>query len=390
MIIVVPYKHLVTQWMKDIKNELEGSTIIEAHGSAFGWRKKMSQFLSDYSDSFINSLVIITLYDTLSSDDFKQILKNNFNQKRTYIIIADEAHNFGAPQYSSGMFDYVDKRLGLSATPTRWFDEEGTQTLINYFDKTVFVYDMKMAITNHNLTPYDYFPVFVQMTNDEFEEYLKLSKKIIMNINRRDSTNDDYSKLLMIKRSKIIKNSKEKIEYFSNLVRQLQSTNKIDHLLVYCDSGGQLVEAQEIVNNFGIINHKFTESESIEERARILSEFDKGTYSCLVAVKCLDEGVDVPSTKVAIILASSTNPREYVQRRGRVLRKYPGKDLATIYDFIVLPPEKIKESVLFKLEQNILKKELNRTQEFLETASNKNFILKKLSDIMLKYSVYLD
>ncbi len=392
VIIVVPYKHLVTQWLKDIKQELTDSVIIEVHGDARGWKEKLPKFLQDYSDGFIDKLVIIAVYDSLSSKDFLRKLNSNFNNKRTYILVADEVHNFGAPKYSHGMIDSIRMRLGLSATPTRWFDEKGTQKIVDYFDKTVFEYDLKMAIANNYLTPYEYFPITVQMDLDEFEEYSELSKKIIRNmrISRNQTEENVYLKLLTIKRSKILKNNKTKIVAFEGIISDLKTQGKIDHLLVYCDSDEQMLKAQKIINDFGIINHRFTERESMNEREQILEAFDNGIYECLVAMKCLDEGVNVPSTKTAIILASSSNPREYVQRRGRVLRKYPGKDKATIYDFIVVPPEKVEDEFFFNVEQKILKKELNRVQEFLETASNKNFIFKKLSDTMLKYNVYLD
>ncbi len=391
-IIVVPYKHLVTQWLKDIKQELVDSVIIEVHGDARGWKEKLPKFLQDYSDGFIDKLVIIAVYDSLSSEEFIKKLKHNFNNKKTYIIIADEVHNFGAPEYSNGMVDNLKMRLGLSATPTRWFDEEGTQKLIDYFEKTVFEYDLKMAIANHYLTPYEYYPITVQMDLDEFEEYSDLTKKIIrkMSYTKNRAEEDIYLKLLTIQRSKILRNNKTKITAFKHLISDLKIQGKIDHLLVYCDSEDQMLEAQKIINGFGIISHRFTERESMDEREQILGSFDNGLYECLVAMKCLDEGVNVPSIKTAIILASSTNPREYVQRRGRVLRKFPGKDKAVIYDFIVIPPEKVEDDFFFSIEQKILKKELNRVQEFLDTASNKTFILKNLSDTMLKYNVYLD
>lgn len=391
-IIVVPYKHLVTQWLKDIKSELPDALIIEVHGDARGWKEKLPKFLQDYSDGFIDKLVIVAVYDSLSSDEFTQKLIHNFNSDKTYIMVADEVHNFGAPEYSNGMIEGIQMRLGLSATPSRWFDEEGTQKLLNYFDKSVFEYDLKMAIKNGYLTPYEYYPITVQMDLDEFEEYSELSKKIIksMSMAKNKSEENVYLKLLTIKRSKILRNNKTKILAFKKLISDLKKEGKIDHLLVYCDSEDQMLEAQKIINEFGIISHRFTEHESIDERESILESFDNSLYECLVAMKCLDEGVNVPSTKTAIILASSTNPREYVQRRGRVLRKYPGKVKAVIYDFIVIPPERVEDDYFFSIEQKILKKELNRVQEFLETANNKTYIFKNLSDTMIKYNVFLD
>lgn len=391
LIVAVPYKHLATQWIKEIKLQLD-SVIVEVHGNAKDWREKLPKFLKDYRDGFINKLVIVALYDSLSSNDFIQEFEDDLNKSRTYIIIADEVHNFGAPEYSNGMLDCIQMRLGLSATPSRWFDEGGTQRLMDYFEKTVFVYDLKMAITNKFLTPYEYNPITVQMDLDEFDEYSQLSKKITKKMSYANNKFDEdiYLKLLTIKRSKILRNSKNKMIEFESLIVDLMSHGQVDHLLIYCDSTDQMLQAQKIINKYGIINHRFTEMESINDRESILELFNNGTYQCLVAMKCLDEGVDVPSTRTAVILASSTNPREYVQRRGRVLRKFIGKDKAVIYDFVVLPPQSVEDEFLFSIEQKILKKELNRVQDFLETAMNKTFIFKKLSDTMLKYNVYLD
>lgn len=389
VVIAVPYSHLATQWLRDIKIQLDNPIVVEAHGGERNWREKLSQFLGDYEDGFLDKMVILTLYDTLSSEDFLKIFKNKFNQDRNYLIIADEVHNFGAPQYSRGMLDEIIKRLALSATPTRAFDEIGTDRIQTYFDKTVYEYDMKRAIENNILTPYDYNPIFVEMSGEELQEYLKITSRIRKNIGNKDNI-DDYIKLLYLKRSKVLKNAKSKLERLKGLIKELNDNNKIEHLLIYCDSGGQLSEVQKILGQQGIINHKFTEDESINDRKKLLLEFDYGTYGCLVAVRCLDEGVDVPSTRTAIIVASSSNPREYIQRRGRVLRKFPGKEKAVIYDFIVLPPEHIEDETIFNIEQKILKKELQRTQEFMETSSNKAFIWDKLSDIMLRYKVFLD
>lgn len=390
--LVVPYKHLTSQWIKDIEIQLPDAVIVEAHSGAHRWKHKLSRLLTDYGDGFIKQLFIVTLYSTFSSKNFIDLIKSKINKNNEYMVIADEMHNLGAPKYSLGMVNEFGLRLGLSATPVRHFDELGTQALIKYFDKVVYDYPLGKAIKDGFLVHYDYHPNFIRMTNREFAEYLELSKKIINNLHRgiNDEEKNDYLKRLLIIRSKILKNSNNKLNAFRILIKKLKEEEKINHLLVYCDSGGQLKKAQEIINEINIISHKFTEKESMSERQSILDKFDKGLFDCLVAIKCLDEGVNVPSTKTAIILASSTNPREYIQRRGRVLRKNPGKDKANIYDFIVLPPDNILDEKLKDIEQTIIKKEINRVQDFLETADNKSLIINHLSDIMIKYNVYLD
>lgn len=391
VVLAVPYKHLVTQWIKDVEKQLPDATIIEAHSDAADWRKKMPRALGDYQDGFLKQLVIVTVYATLASDDFLGLMQSRSSKERLYMIIADEVHNFGAPQNSKGMLDFFNARLGLSATHTRYFDDPGTDSIVSYFNDVVYEYPLKQAIEEGLLVPYDYFPIFVRLTVEEFDEYQELSKKILRSGSFQAGKLDNrYQQMLLFNRSRIMKSCKNKIEAFDNLIAGMQKSDEINHLLVYCDAGGQLEEAQKMINKYGVINCRFTQEESLKEREKILESFDEGVYKCLVAIKCLDEGVNVPSTKTAIILASTGNPREYIQRRGRVLRKYPGKDSATIYDFFVLPPEQMSSPELKKIERGILKKEFRRVQEFLETARNKADIMNKLGKVMAQYDVYLD
>lgn len=391
MIIAVPYKHLVTQWSDEISKFFPRMITINAHSESRGWVEKTNNYLSDYKNGFIKNFAIVISYDSLSSDKFLRIFEKWIDFSKQYILIADEVHNFGSRKRMLGMINNIALRLGLSATPTRWFDEQGTNKIIEYFDKTVFKYDLKMAIDNGFLCHYDYHPIFVKMSDDEMEQYLEFTQKIYNSYRgMQDLENNTYLKLLLIKRSKILKNIKSKLELFEKLILDLKSREMIDHLLVYCDASDQLDIVQKIINKYGIINHKFTQKESNEQRRKILSNFDAGIYKCLVAIKCLDEGVNVPSTKMAIILASTTNPREYIQRRGRVLRKVEGQEKkATIYDFTVLPSDIIDNKIVSTIEKNIFNKELSRIQEFLKTADNKAEILAIINEMMIKYGVYL-
>lgn len=388
VIIAVPYKHLVTQWIEDINIELDTNVIIEAHSDSPKWYSKLRKFKSDFDDGFIQKVVVVTVYKTLSSSRFRSIFKEEGNLTN-YMLIADEVHNMGASGNSRGMLRGIQNRLGLSATPDRWFDEEGTKDVRSYFSKTVYTYDMATAIKNSRLTPYEYVPHFIYLSDDELENYHELTAKIRKS-SHTAKDDDRYLKMLLLIRSKIIKNCESKLSVFKNIIRELKHNNLLAHVLIYCDSGNQLEMAQKILNKEGVINHRFTQEESLDERASILKQFDEGVFACLVAMKCLDEGVNVPSTQIAIILASTTNPREYIQRRGRVLRKYPGKTKAIIHDFTVLPS--ISTSVgreITNIERLLIKRELNRVEEFLSTAENRSEVMNDLSSVMLKYQVYL-
>ncbi len=391
LIISVPYTHLATQWSKDVSRFFPKMIVIAAHSQSIGWEKKVSEFLSDFRDGNSGSFAIIVTYDTLASEKFIHLFSKKMNKNNAYMLISDEVHNMGSSRRKSGMIDGINFRLGLSATPMRWRDEEGTEEIKKYFDKSVFKYDLKQAIEDGFLSHYTYHPIFVKMSEDEMEKYEEFTLKISKSFRGGDiNINNSYMSLLLIQRSKVLKNIKSKINRFEELITTMRSNNKTDHLLVYCDASDQLKITQEIINKYGIINHQFTQEESNEEREKILKNFDTGVYDCLVAIKCLDEGVNVPSTKRAIILASTTNPREYIQRRGRVLRKIDGQEkIAEIYDFTVLPPDDKGKEVISETERKIFKNELTRIEEFLDTADNKAEVLIEINQYMLKYEVYL-
>ncbi|MBI5906861.1 DEAD/DEAH box helicase family protein [Candidatus Saccharibacteria bacterium] len=383
-VVGVPQKHLVRQWRTDIEIQLPKAHILEAHSSAGEWREKIRDLVSDYEDNIVNEVVIIATHATMSSKDFIDIV-----DKSDLSLIADEMHNMGAAQTRKGLTNYYTYRIGLSATPLRAYDEEGTDFLEQYFSGAIFKYPLDQAIKDGWLTPYKYYPIYVELDSDETQEYVQLSKKITQASFIEGG--GEYLERLLLIRSRIIKKCRNKTIAFEHLLERLVSEDgEINHLLVYCDQGQQLEDAQVIVNKKGIINHRFTQSESISDRKKILDLFDDGSYQCLLAIKCLDEGVNVPSTKQAIILASTTNPREYIQRRGRVLRKYPGKEFAIIYDFVVVPDSSTLDAETFKFERKIIAGELRRIKDFIESSDNKAEGLNSIYRITDKYQVYFE
>lgn len=289
-----------------------------------------------------------------------------------------------------GLLEEYNYRLGLSATPRRYFDEEGSELLLHYFGETVFRYDLKKAIEDGHLTPYNYYPIIVNLSDEEYQEYIDLTRSIIRQSNASDETESRLLEILTMKRSLITKKAVNKISSFQELISKLNNLSTVYNLLVYCQDSEQLVKAQKILNTHRIINHKLTDKESTQDRNTILKGFANKEYQAIVAMNCLDEGIDVPSTESAIILASSGNPRQYIQRRGRVLRKSDGKEIAHIYDFIVLPPPIHLDQSLEKYDRMIIKKELVRVWEFLDGANNKLQIINSVSPLMLHYNAYID
>ena len=393
-IIVVPYQHLVTQWKKEFIDYFDMEYfLVEAHGDAGDWEKKLNEFLQEYSMGVIDKIAVFTVYPTFAKEKFHAIIQNYFNNSSNIMLIADEVHFLGAPEFSRGIHETYKFRLGLSATPQRWFDEEGSSKIKSYFGKTVFTFTLKEAIPEY-LVPYDYYPQIVYMSPEELEAYSILAKKISrayhFGKNDDSSESNKYLEKLLIERANIIVNNEEKKLKFQEIVLSLKEKDLLSHLLIYC-SEKQIGWVINYLSDQHILSHKFTGDESPEDREKLLNYFNSGKYKILVAMKCLDQGVDVPAIKTAIVLASSTNPMQYIQRRGRVLRKYPGKEKATIYDFFVAPCKNtnLSEDIML-LEQKILKREIVRAHEFYETANNKDQVLSTLVGLMNKYHVYFE
>jgi superfamily II DNA or RNA helicase len=238
-------------------------------------------------------------------------------------------------------------RLGLSATPERYFDEGGTTYLEDYFGGDAFSFPIAKALAWRDpvtgaraLCDYRYYPIFVDLTNDEIEKYESLSQEIsiatAVNNSKSSEESERRLKQLLRDRAMILKRAGNKIPALLALLRK---SAKVEYSLLYCVDSNQLQKVGVSLSEFDVSWHRFTGEESTSgspsEREIILKNFAEGSYDALVAMKCLDEGVDVPAAKTAFILASSGNPREFVQRRGRLLRPDKPDKVAQVYDFVV-------------------------------------------------------
>ena len=402
-VISCPYGHLIKQWKEEIKKFGINITSVVADGTNKNWRKEIYSKLYDIKNNIYNNLIILTTHNTLSSEDFLNCIKNF---KLDYLLIADEVHGLGAPQRKKALIKEYNYRLGLSATPKRWLDPEGTKEIIDFFNDTIYEFSLADAIKTRNpdtgetyLTPYMYKPVFTNLTDDELLLYEEMTKKIVKAYHKTKDDKEKYNllTLLLIKRQAIIKNADNKIMKLNEILKELP---EIKYCLIYCEPQ-QLKLVQDILNTFGdktIKHHKFTGIEGLtpnkkfndlSEREFYLKSLAEGSYDVLVAMKCLDEGVDVPQAKIAIILSSSGNPRQFIQRRGRVLRRFPGKDKAIIYDLIVIPPKSIVHDELFDLERKIIEKELLRYKEFARTSINYFECLTLIEEIENLFNIYI-
>lgn len=370
LIILVPYLHLLEQWERNCKQF--GFNPILCSGEHGRWQINVKSAIQDFNIGSKSHICILAVHKTAAMDKFATATRR-LPEDNT-LLIGDEAHGLGASHLRRALIDNAGMRLGLSATPRRWFDDEGTDTIFRYFGQTCFEYSLDQAIGKF-LTPYEYYPQLVSLSEEEAEQYEDITQKIvaIAASAEHDPEVRERLKKLLLQRSRIISSARQKLPALLQLLRRMledyrQRGDELNGILIYCAPGGHK-EVLRAVAALGLRCHEFVHEVSLSEREKLLTQFDAGDIQVLVAIKCLDEGVDVPSTRIAFILASSTNPREFVQRRGRILRKSEGKDRAVVYDFLVAPPT---ERLALKLGSDvaILQREMPRFVEFASSAMN--------------------
>lgn len=405
VIIVCPYQHLVEQWVEDIERFGFRPVIAFSSSPQKKWKERLKDEVIDFNLEIEDTFCLVTTNATYTS---KYVQEQIGKIEGDILIVVDEAHNFGAMRLSRYLRDDIKYRLALSATLERHGDEEGTQALYSYFGNKCIEYDLKRAIDEDKLTKYYYHPIIVSLSDDELEKYRELSAKISKACKFNEDGRAELSeaaKTLLIQRSRIVAGAIEKIAVLKELMKDYVNDNQI---LVYCgatkpynpaldesesdDEGErQIVMISKMLGlELGMAVRHFTSNESAKEREEIKAQFaETNPYQALIAIKCLDEGVNIPSIKTAFILASSTNPKEYIQRRGRVLRKYPGKDYAVIYDFVTLP-RPLNEVDAYednKSEISLARREIARMKEFGYISQNPQETDKLIKEITVAYGL---
>ena len=392
VIIVAPYQHLVEQWVEDITLFNMQPIIGYSASEQKDWKKRLEKAIryQKIGTKGYEFFCFICTNATFAKQDVQDLLSKIKGNK---LLVVDEAHNFGAESLSRTLNDTYSYRLALSATLERHNDIEGTQRLYDFFGEKCIEYTLERAIEEHKLTRYIYYPVFVNLTEDELQEYYQLTERIIKSL-KKDKNGKlsltDTGKKLCLRRARLVAAAKNKIQALADNILPYKAES---HILVYCgaaslhDFSNDLYEVEDddvrqidavtdlLGNQLDMKVAQYTSREDIEERKILKEEFSKGDkLQALIAIKCLDEGVNIPSIKMAFILASTTNPKEYIQRRGRVLRLYDDKEYAIIYDFITLPQSfhdsfSATETQL-KMGRTLARNELARAYEFARLADN--------------------
>jgi superfamily II DNA or RNA helicase len=383
-VVVVPYNHIGTQWMEELKPR----SPVMVTGK---WREALGNSVFDAELGRIPNLTLVVVKNTASHPDFTKIISDLSENFDHTLLVGDEVHWLGAPSLQNALIECADYRLGLSATPERYFDEFGTQYIDDYFAGVVFEFPLDEALKARDaegrriLTPYSYHPVFVELTQDESEAYWKLTRQIlaIKEAKKRDPLQQKKLEELYLYRANIGKVASEKIPKLKELLSEFPF--KLEKTLIYCADFAQMDKVTEILGHFNVYPQKITGEEGTTptaafnqkgERQHILEHFESGNLDVLLAIDCLDEGVDIPTARIGIILASSGNAKEFIQRRGRLMRVSEGKESAAIFDFCVIP-QATKESAGIN---NLIRVELRRIEEFAEVALNRESVLESIRE----------
>ncbi|MXV38350.1 DEAD/DEAH box helicase [Flavobacteriaceae bacterium Ap0902] len=400
-IILVPSITLLNQWKKEVKS-FNFKNILKI-GSGYNWEKDLANYSSNFSWGLKNDLIIISTYDSFILDRFQRLFQKI---QEDFLLIADEAHNMGANNVRKTLKNIkVRKKIGLSATPKRIYDPEGTLAIDFFFnDSPPYTYNfgMEKALEFGFLTGYKYYPMIVELNEDEFEQYVEISKKLLMffDFKKGEFKNDPIVKVLLRNRKRIIHKATNKLYAFNTIIKELIKNNDDKYVFAYIPEGNTINsegETVKILNQYLLKTHQqypklkmnsYTNED--QNLGEILRGFEDGKIDILFAMRMLDEGVDIPRAEVGIFASSTGNPRQFIQRRGRLLRKHKDKNFATIYDMVVIPKLDYSHSELFNIERNLVRNELNRVGYFASLAMNFYDSREALEHVCLKYDLDLD
>lgn len=366
-LVVVPSRLLLEQWAEEIRYELPSAALLLAGAGYERWRAPGRLSAMTDPDPALGGRIVLATMQTASTDEFRKQVA----ACPDLLLVADEVHQIGSPQNAKIMEIDAGSRLGLSATPIRYGDHSGTVQIFAYFGSVVPPPITLMdAVNAGRLVPYEYYPHPVNLTATEAEEWRGITKSIRFEMACQKTGSDgvkpltEKAKMLLIKRARVAKKASNKVRLAANVLTKHYKNGQ--SWLVYCEDGGQLADVLIALREAGLEPAEY-HTNMTGDREATLAWFK--TYGgILVSIRCLDEGVDIPAISHALILASSQNPRQFIQRRGRVLRRSKGKHLAVIHDAIVVPLDAENEAD----QLSLLRSELVRSVEFASHALNRD------------------
>lgn len=414
-IIIVPTIALVDQWAKECR-KFGFNNVIKVYSQSPMWKKEVADIQMMESLNLNGSSVNYVIIVTYSSMAKEQTYAKLFGfPKNKVLLIADEAHNMGSSQLCKLIpkIPYL-RRIGLSATPHRQFDDVGNSKIAKFFgfegDNYTYSYTMEEAIRNGVLCHYYYYPHLVSLTDTEFSEYLELSRKIakFLTYNNEDFKSNPLLTALLIARKRIVHKAVNKQTVFRDILTEYYRKKKsLKYSLVYVPEGNSSdeediveessptddIETLHLIDKYTSIVRDIDPTITVAQytsdsknREELLSAFVTGHLDVLTSMKCLDEGVDVPRSELAIFCASTGNPRQFIQRRGRILRTHKNKQFAIIHDLVVAPMVNCN-SEEFNVERNLLRSELRRVKDFAMLSENPTDTLMELTPILNYYNL---
>ena len=421
-IILVPTITLVNQWEQECR-KFRFSNIIKVYSKNLVWRDEVERvhfnekYKSDKDPEV--SYIIISTYASYSREKVFNVL-NGFDKRRV-LMIADECHNMGSGSLVKRLKEipYL-RRIGLSATPERQFDENGNNKLRKFFgseEHYTYEYSMKEAIDKGVLCRYMYYPHIVKLTSDEMDAYLELSEKISRYFNYNTCSfdeQDEMLKRLLLARKRIIHKAVNKLAMFKEIIqKRFEEKGNLKYSLIYVPEGNRPDyldsaddfdhteeiaddnDAEHLINQYTLAVTEIDRSVTVrkfvsgqQDREEILSDFAAGKLHVLTSMKCLDEGVDVPRSELVIFCSSTGNPRQFIQRRGRVLRTHKDKKMAELHDLVVVP-EVSPNSNSYRMEQSLLRGELARVNNFALLSENPSYSEMELRGVLDHYGLNL-
>ncbi len=341
IVILVPYIHLIAQWEESFLKVSKADYIIKMYsGNSPMWRHQLEHaVMRKRRNPDLRVLLISTIKSWAT--DYTSSLLNKYGMKK--MLIVDEAHRFNNQINESTKNEYQYK-IGLSATPL--VGRRINSDLISFFGGIAYSLPIELAIEKGFLCGYYYHPIFVETTEEDEKVFRQISKEMascFSSTGELKTGSEDKMQSLLRRRNRLLALAGPKTDYVflkSIITKAVPFDN---HFIVYCgdgkvnDSVRHLDYVKELFDVSGYKMDRFTCEESMDDRLKIIDVFNRNRIDGLVAIRCLDEGIDIPSIKTALLLSNGDNFREFVQRRGRILRHYDGKDFADIYDLVLLP-----------------------------------------------------
>ena len=325
--VTAPLIHLVEQWADEFERLL-GTRAIRCHTSRASWLPAATNSVNLVRSGSRPIAVLAATHETAALAEFTELLRPV--RAASLMLIADESHHLDGER-AALLPQQAGMRLGLTATPADALDDD--EEVTDYLGPVVTEYPLARAIAEGVLCPYEYVPIPVRLTEGELTEFTRISELLASALHAPAGRRDrPMLHRLMQQRSDLLDSASGKIGALSDLL----DAGTIRHTIIYCSGREQLAAAQKVCWDKGINAHPFTGEESAAERRDVLGGFASGRIPALVAIRCLDEGVDVPPARRAIMLRSSANPTQSVQRRGRLLRRHEGKTHAVIQDLVTV------------------------------------------------------